>query len=123
MSATTTAPRPRLDGLLFAVLAAATIGCAAFAGYVDLHNTDVQASIIAITGASFALTVLFRNGWVGGVLVGFGVPLAHAYARLTGMALPYPMPHPWSTLLALGPAVAGVVVGLAVRTGVAQARH
>lgn len=104
-------------------LVLATIACATFAGWVDLHNADVQASIVVVAGAAFAVTALFgRGGWLGGFLVGFGVPLAHLYATLTGMALPYPFPHPMSSFVALIPAFGGMLTGLALRTGVRSVR-
>ncbi|HEY5219042.1 MAG TPA: hypothetical protein VIJ16_04495 [Gemmatimonadaceae bacterium] len=104
-------------------LAVATLGAAAFVGWVDLHNTDVQASVMAVAIASFAIAALFANGgWCGGVLVGLGVPLAHLYADIAGYQLPYPFPHPMSSFLALVPALAGAITGLALRAGIAQAR-
>jgi hypothetical protein len=113
----------RLQVLGLAALVVATVGCAAFAGWVDLHNADVQASIVAVAGASFAITVLFgRGGWLGGFLVGFGVPLAHLYANVAHITLPYPFPHPMSSFVALVPALGGMITGLALRAGMRSIR-
>jgi hypothetical protein len=108
---------------VLAALVLATVGCAVFAGWVDLHNDDVQASILIVAGASFAITVLFsRGGWLGGFLVGFGVPLAHWYAKAAHIPLPYSLPHASSSLEALIPAAGGMITGLALRAGIASMR-
>lgn len=122
-STTQRPPNPRLQALALAALVLATVGCAAFAGWVDLHNPDVQVSIVVVASASFAVTVLFgRGGWLGGFLLGFGVPLAHLYAHMAQIELPYPFPHPMSSFIALLPALGGMVTGLALRAGLRSMR-
>ena len=100
-----------------------TVGCAAMAGWLDLHNGDVQGTIQVVAVSSFAVSALFApGGWLGGILVGFGVPLAHLYARLAGIPLPYAAPQVLSSFVQLIPAVAGSIAGLALRAGVRHAR-
>lgn len=121
-----TPSKPPNRGLRIAALAGlvlATGGSAAAAGWVDLHSGSSQPSMMLVAGAAFTLTVLFvRGGWLGGLLVGFGVPLAHLYAHLARYQLPYPYPHPLASVWALVPGVAGVITGLAVHAGVAHVR-
>ena len=115
------APNRRLRMAALVGLVIATVGAAAAAGWADLHSGSSQPSVMLVAGAAFALTVLFlRGGWLGGLLVGFGVPLAHLYAYLARYQLPYPYPHPLASIWALVPGVAGVITGLAVHAGVAH---
>lgn len=123
MATSTTALARGLRIAALVALVLATVGSAVAAGWVDLHSGNSQPSVMFVAGASLTLTVLFmRGGWLGGLLVGFGVPLAHLYAHLTGYQLPYPYPHPWASVWALAPGVAGVITGLAVHAAVAHIR-
>ena len=123
MPAPSKTPRRGLQIAALAGLVLATVGSAAAAGWTDLHSGSSQPSVMLVAGAALTLTVLFaRGGWLGGLLVGFGVPLAHLYAYLARYQLPYPYPHPLASVWALVPGVAGVITGLAIHAGVAHIR-
>lgn len=125
-SATRNAPPPSRARQIarLAALVVMTLGCAAMAGWIDLHNGDVQGTVQVVAVSAFAISALFASGgWLGGILVGFGVPLAHLYARLAGVPLLYEASHGLSTFMQLIPAVAGSITGLALRAALRQIRN
>ena len=90
-------------------------GFGAWAGYVDLHDDDVQASVLIVLGSTFLLGILFpREAWSTALVVGACIPIAHLYAAATGMALPYEASLPW-TVLAFVPSFMGAAAGMLVR--------
>ena len=90
-------------------------GFGAWAGYVDLHNDDVQASVLIALGSTFLLGLLFpREAWSTALVVGACIPIAHLYAAATRMPLPYEVSLPW-TVLAFIPSFMGAAAGMLVR--------
>jgi hypothetical protein len=90
-------------------------GCGAWAGYVDLHNDDVQSSVLIALASTFLLGILFpREAWSAAMIVGASIPIAHLYAAATAMPLPYELSLPW-TLLAFIPSFMGAAAGMLVR--------
>jgi hypothetical protein len=86
-----------------------------FAGYVDLHNDEVQAAVLVIVVSAFLLGLAApRQAPAIGAIIGLCVPAAHLYARTTGMALSYETSFPW-TFLALIPALVAAGSGAAAR--------
>ena len=86
------------------------------AGWVDLHNDEVQATVLVLVVAAGTLGFLApRAAVIAGLIVGLGVPLAHLYARLTGFQPPYPMHHYAESFIALVPAVLAAIVAGGVR--------
>ena len=104
--------------LVSVLLFAAAAGV--FAGYVDLHNDEVQAAVLVIAVATFLLSLFRpRAAWMVALLVGAGVPAAHIWARATGFVVPYPVDSLWGTALAFVPAFLGACAGAGLRWGAA----
>ena len=91
------------------------LAAGSFAGYVDLHNDEVQAAVLVIVVSGFLLGAAAprRSGAIG-TIIGLGIPVAHLYARATHMVLPYETSWPW-TFLALIPALIAAASGAAAR--------
>lgn len=89
----------------------------AAAGYVDLHNDEVQACLILMLPAGFFAGLLQpRGAWRWALVLGLGVPVAHLVARLVGYRPPYPVrPNDFAVLLALIPAFVATYAGVAAR--------
>lgn len=119
--------RPRFTpvqiGLRLA-LGAATVACAAAAGWMDLHGVDWETTLLFVVGISFVLAAVVP-GWgaLGGVLIGVGIPLARLYARVAGLHPDMPLAHATKGYYPLVAALVGIVTGLALRTGIAHARR
>jgi hypothetical protein len=89
----------------------------AFAGYVDTHNDEVQATVLvlvvgmAITGFAFP-----KWSWLAALVAGSCILFAHLIARALGIPPLYPVePNVLASLLALIPAMLGALAGAAVR--------
>ncbi len=107
----------------FVVLAAALL-LGIVAGWVDLHNDEVQAGVLVIVVAAGLLGMWApRLALLTGVIVGLGVPIAHLYARLTGYQLPYQMGHYAESFIALIPGVLAAGIGAAVRRVLTPGMH
>lgn len=106
------------------LLGVATVGCAAAAGWMDLHGASLETTLLFVAGASFVLAAVVR-GWgaLGGMFIGLGVPLAQLYARAAGLHPDFAAGHIGRGYWAIVAAVSGMAVGLAARTGVEQARR
>ena len=110
-------------------LLAAAAGAIAFgvlAGYVDLHNDEVQPAMACLLMGGVlagALAPRWTWGLALGVIAGAGVPIAHTYARLSGFQLPYTVSPPQAPWLAIAPAVIAAAIGIAIRRGVLPARQ
>jgi len=99
--------------LVFVVAAAVVIG--ALAAWVDLHNTEVQPSLVLIVAGGIVLGFADpRSAWVAGVIIGGAIPTAHIAARITGYPVPYPVELPF-TFLAVIVAVVAALIGAKIR--------
>lgn len=87
-------------------------------GVNDTRITEVQSSIMLLGAAGVLLGAMDpAHALRTGLLLGLGVPIVHAYVRLAGVPLPYPVASWWTTFLALVPPVVGAAVGGAVSRG------
>ena len=91
------------------------VAAGALAGYVDLHNDEVQATVLVIVVGAFLLGAAAprRSGAIGAI-IGLCIPAAHLYARVAHMVLSYETSWPW-TFLALIPALVAAASGAAAR--------
>jgi hypothetical protein len=103
---------PALIALLFA----------AIGGGVELHIGDLLLTALLLCGLSMLLGVLWpHQAWRWGVLVGAGVPIAHALAAWQHW-LPPDENHLAASWLALLPAMVGALGGMALRRAMAALR-
>ena len=94
------------------------------AGWVDVHNDEVQATVLVLLVSAGTLGFLApRFAFLSGLVVGLGVPLAHLYARLTAFQLPYPVHHYAESFIALVPAMLAAVVAASVRKVLTHGMH
>lgn len=98
------------------------IGLGLAAGYVDMHNDEVQATVLVVLVSTFALGLAQpRHAWRWALLVGPGVFLMYVLAGVFGFAPRAPAePGPWATLIALIPALFGTYAGAGVRLVLSQ---
>ena len=82
---------------------------AAFAGYVDLHNDEVQPAVLVILLSAGLLSLLDpKRAWLWGFLLGISVFVTYAVgARLGYYPDEPPSPNDFATLIALIPAYIG----------------
>ena len=101
----------RMLFLLIALLAGLGIGL------YNFGTGDTLMTAVMLAAAAFVLAVVRPSfAWMSATLVGLGVPLVYLGATLGGVAIEYPpSPNVAATLLALLPAVAAALLGLAVR--------
>jgi len=91
-------------------------------GVIDARSEEVQGPVLLLVIAGALLAALApRRALAIGVLVGLGVPLAHAYVRLAHVALPYPMNGYWGSFLALIPAMLAAMAASWIRIAAARA--
>lgn len=89
------------------------------AGYVDIHNAEVQAAALIIVCAAGMLGIAApRLALFSGVLVGLGVPIVHAIARAAEYPLPFAMNNYWQSFIAVVPALIAAAIGALLRRGV-----
>jgi hypothetical protein len=101
----------RFEGTTIA--AALPIGLAI--GLVDTHSEEVQGpALLLFVAAAVLASRAPRRALAIGLLTGLGVPLVHAYVRLTHTPLPFPMNSYWGSFVALIPATLGAVAGAAL---------
>lgn len=95
-------------GLAFPLALAAM----AVIGAVNLRTDEPQPAAALILLSAAALTVL-NPRWAAfwAVLTAAAVPLSYAFAAPLSLPNPYPPEHPATTVIALVPAVLGVVAG------------
>ena len=87
----------------------------AIAGYVDLHEEDVQTPALLVTSFAFFLGFARpRAAWAWGLIIGLSIPAAHLIARMVGYRPPYPVSLP-TTFLAVAFALAAAYVGVAMK--------
>jgi hypothetical protein len=86
-------------------------------GVYNLSTGDTLTTAIMVAAVAFILAIVRPSfAWMSATLVGLGVPLVYLGATLGGLAIEYPpTPNIAATLLALLPAVAAALLGLAVR--------
>jgi hypothetical protein len=86
-------------------------------GLFNLSTGDTLTTAILIAVAAFVLAIVRPSfAWMSATVVGLGVPLVYLGATLAGATIEYPpAPSIAATLLALLPAVAAALLGLAVR--------
>ena len=112
----------RATTLRFVLAIALLLGLCA--GWVDVHNDEVQATVLVLVVSAGTLGFLApRHAFAAGFLVGLGVPLAHLYARLTAFQLPYPVHHYAESFIALVPAVLAAVIAAGVRRVLTPGMH
>ncbi len=89
---------------------------AALAGWVDVHNTDVQPAVACLLAFSFGLALARpRLWWLWALLVGLSIPVAHLIVCWVGFTLTYPVDGFAGTFIALLPATIGAAAGGGVR--------
>ncbi len=101
----------RMLFLLFALVAGVVIGI------YNFTTGNALMTAVLLAAASFLLAVV-RPGyaWMSAIVVGLGLPLVYLGATLSGVAIEFPpSPNLAATLLALLPAVAAALLGLALR--------
>ena len=87
-----------------------------FAGWIDLRNDEVQATVLILAASAGTLGLLAHHrAFAVGLIVGLGVPIAHLYARVTHFPLPYPVHAYAESFIALIPAVLAAVIGAGLR--------
>lgn len=96
-------------------LLAACLGVAC--GIYDLHTGRSDTMALFLGGAALILAVLLPSGAVPrAIVMGLSIPAVYLAATLLGLAIPYPpTPHYAVMIVALVPALAGALLGLAVR--------
>lgn len=101
----------RPAGLLFA----ACIGIAS--GLYDLQTGRSDTMGLFLGGAAFIMALIVPAGAVPrAIVMGLSIPAVYFVANVLDVTIPYPpMPHYAVTIAALVPAMAGTLLGLAVR--------
>jgi uncharacterized SAM-binding protein YcdF (DUF218 family) len=101
----------RPAGLLLA--AAIGIGC----GLYDLQTGRSDSMALFLGGAASILAVIVPVGAVPrAIVMGLSIPAVYFVATLLDLTIPYPpMPHYAVSVAALVPALAGTLLGLAIR--------
>lgn len=86
-------------------------------GWLDLHTTEVIATIVPLLAAGLVLGLLRpRAPWRWAMLIALGLPVMAAVAKLTGMPTAEPVQlDPRITLVALALALLGSYTGALVR--------
>lgn len=98
--------------ILFAV--AFSVGIA----WIDIHNNEVQASVIAVFGSAFVLGCLQpRYAWVAALILSVGLCAGLALAKILNWQTAFPVS--WATLpqcfLSLIPGLIGAYIGAGIR--------
>ena len=99
----------------FGLLFAACLGVAC--GLYDLHTGRSDTMALFLGGAAFILALIVPMGAVPrAIVMGLSIPLVYLVANQLDVTIPYPpMPHYAVMIAALIPALAGTLLGLAVR--------
>jgi len=88
------------------------IALGAIAGYVDLHEEDVQTPLMLLVSFAFFLGFAHpRSAWRWGLIIGISIPAAHLIARAVRYRPPYPVSLP-ATIMAVGFAMAAAYLGV-----------
>ncbi len=87
------------------------------AGYVDLHQSEVQPTVLLI--AIFSLVMGFikpKTAWLAAFIIGSSIFVVHLIAELSGFKPRYPVePGIYGSLLALAPAFLFAYLGVFAR--------
>ncbi|HEU4828298.1 MAG TPA: hypothetical protein VFT04_03810 [Gemmatimonadales bacterium] len=96
-------------------LLAAAIGVAC--GIYDLHTGRSDTMALFLGGAALVLALIVPAGAVPrAIVMGLSIPAVYLAATLLDLTIPFPpTPHYAVTIVALVPALAGALLGLAVR--------
>jgi hypothetical protein len=95
---------------------AAALAIGILIGVIDTHAEEVQPAVALFLVAGIGLGALApRVAFPIGVVLGLGVPIMHAWARVNHLPLPYAMNSYWGSFLALIPATLGALAGAWVR--------
>jgi hypothetical protein len=96
---------------------------ASIAGYVNLHNDEVQPPLFVILISSFLLGAARpKLAWLWGIIFGSSVPVSYYLSHAIGYVPPYPAsPGVEFTFLIILPALAAAYFGALVRWAAAQA--
>lgn len=98
------------------VLILVALALAAFTGWVDVHNTDVQPAVACVLGFSLALSLVRpRLWWLWTLMIGLSIPVTHIIVRASGLHLNYTVDSFAGTFIALIPACLGAAAGFIVR--------
>ena len=95
-----------------------------FAATVDMHATDVQATVLTL----LVLGVLLgfaqpRRWWLWGIAEGGTIPLAYVVAPSLGITpRAWPEPSTFAALLAVLPAFVATALGAALASGAPEGR-
>ena len=93
----------------------------AVVSWVDLHATEVQVPALLLLIFGAALGAAWPKGsWLLGIIVGLGVPCAHAINGMLGNPPPFPS-APGSLVLPVAFGLVGAGIGALLRWGVGQA--
>ena len=97
------------------LLLAACIGVAC--GIFDLHTGRSDTTGLMLAGAAFLLALVLPAGAVPrAIVMGVSIPAVYLAATLLDLTIPFPhSPHFAVTIIALVPALAGTLLGLALR--------
>ena len=82
---------------------------------VDLHNDEVQATLLVLLTAGFTLGAIWpARAWRWALVLGLSIPVGdHLLAQRPG-------PINWGTVVAVVPALIGTYIGLGVRRMIAD---
>ena len=85
-------------------------------GWLDLGANEVQPIVALLLVAGGILGLVTRRGaWLVAIVLGLGVPTAHAMLWLSGRPQPEPNVPPLAVFIAMIPAAIGVAGGAGVR--------
>lgn len=91
-------------------------------GLIDTRAEEVQPAVALFLVAGAGLGALAPRAAIPiGVVLGLGVPIMHAWTRISHIPLPYAMNSYWGAFLALIPATLGAFAGAWIRARAASA--
>lgn len=100
--------KPRTLGVVILALLAAVIIDA-----VDVHATEVQATLMVLLPATFLLGLLHpRRAWLWALIIGLSIPLTYLLAGPLGIVTAEPPSPPYTGLIVLVPAFIGTYAGV-----------
>ena len=95
----------------------AAMGIAVFAVHVDLHNDEVQATVLVVlVGGGLLGMMAPRRAWRWALLLGISIVAGDYAALQLHLVARAPEPINWGALIAFIPAFIGTYVGVGVRS-------